>query len=401
MTGGWLDALPEPVRGRARRADQPRTIAPMLAVLTDRRFSDPDWLYERKLDGERVLAYVEGGRVTLRSRTGRDVSGGYPELVESLADVVGADAVLDGEVVAFEHSRTSFARLQRRMQLSDPDRARATGVAVYHYLFDVVHVDGWDIARIPLRHRKSVLRRLVAFDDPVRFTAHRNEHGERYLAHACAHGWEGLVAKRADAPYMGRRSPDWLKLKCVAEQEFVVGGFTEPAGSRTGFGALLVGYHADGALRYAGKVGTGYDRATRRRACAAYRDGRRCHGRWAGRSRRTPEGGGRNRLGGGGISPAALADFRVFPGRAPSAPTVAWEPTRGGAVGDHGSSRARRHGGGADAGEDPSTVGGWSCSRRPRTGPAWFGSPAGSTRIPPARSVSACTPPYATATGRC
>ncbi|MBO0827669.1 MAG: non-homologous end-joining DNA ligase [Streptosporangiales bacterium] len=234
----------------------------MLAVLTDDYFSDPDWVYERKLDGERVLAVRDGASVRLVSRNDKTLDGHYPEVVEALESQSCDRFVLDGEVVAFEAGRTSFARLQQRMQVSDPERARATGVAVFYYVFDLLHVAGHDVDRLPLRQRKALLRKAIAFGKPLRYTTHRVEHGERYLAEACRRGWEGLIAKRADAPYTGRRSGDWLKFKCVNEQELVVGGFTEPAGSRVGLGALLVGHYADGRFRYAGKVGTGYDRAT-------------------------------------------------------------------------------------------------------------------------------------------
>lgn len=262
MTGP-VDLVPESSRGRLRPAARPPAAQAMLATLTDRYFSDPGWLFERKLDGERVLAVREHGRVRLLSRNGNPVTG-YPEIVEALSDG-SPDLLVDGEVVAFDGNQTSFARLQRRMQIADPDRARRTGVAVHYYLFDVLYADGYDLTRLPLRQRKAVLRRALRFTDPLRYTAHRNEQGERYLRQACRAGWEGLIAKRADAPYHPGRSRDWLKFKCGHEQEFVIGGFTDPAGSRTGFGALLIGYHERGRLRYAGKVGTGYDRDTLRR----------------------------------------------------------------------------------------------------------------------------------------
>lgn len=262
MTGP-VDLVPESSRGRLRPAARPPAAQAMLATLTDRYFSDPGWLFERKLDGERVLAVREHGRVRLLSRNGNPVTG-YPEIVEALSDG-SPDLLVDGEVVAFDGNQTSFARLQRRMQIADPDRARRTGVAVHYYLFDVLYADGYDLTRLPLRQRKAVLRRALRFTDPLRYTAHRNEQGERYLRQACRAGWEGLIAKRADAPYRPGRSRDWLKFKCGHEQEFVIGGFTDPAGSRTGFGALLIGYHERGRLRYAGKVGTGYDRDTLRR----------------------------------------------------------------------------------------------------------------------------------------
>lgn len=259
---GPLDAVPREYRGSLRAAPPPRSVTPMLAVLTDGPFSDPGWIYERKLDGERVVAAHDGDDVRIASRTGHDLRGTYPELVDALATQSAHDVVVDGEVVAFERGRPSFARLQRRFGLTDPDEARARGIAVYLYLFDILHVAGYDTRELPNRVRKAVLRRALTWHDPLRFTGHRVGDGDAYFRYACEHGWEGLIAKRADAPYASRRSGDWLKVKCVNEQEVVIGGFTEPEGSRTGFGALMVGYYADGELRYAGKVGTGYDRRT-------------------------------------------------------------------------------------------------------------------------------------------
>lgn len=232
----------------------------MLATLTDARFSDPAWFFERKLDGERLLAFREGRRVRLLSRSRQPLDGTYPELVDALAAQAPADFVVDGEVVAFDGRRTSFERLQGRLGISDPVRARASGVRVYYYLFDIPHLEGRDTTALAARDRKALLRGAMTFTGPLRYTAHRNASGERLLEDACRRGWEGLIAKRATSPYAGRRSPDWLKMKCSAAQELVIGGFTEPAGSRSGFGALLVGYFDGQRLRYAGKVGTGYTR---------------------------------------------------------------------------------------------------------------------------------------------
>jgi bifunctional non-homologous end joining protein LigD len=258
-----LDTLPEGERRLVRRARQPQWVEPMAATLTDERFSDPDWIYERKLDGVRVLGFKGGGRVRLYSRTRHEQNGAYPEIVEAL-EAQDPDMVVDGEVVAFEGRQTSFARLQGRLGLRDPDRARRTGIAVFLYLFDLLYLEGHDVSRLPLRTRKSLLRRAIGFRGPLRFLTHRATRGEAYYAEACSKGWEGLIAKRASAPYQHRRSPDWLKFKCVAEQEFVIGGWTDPQGSRAGLGALLIGYHEDGALRYAGKVGTGFNERTLR-----------------------------------------------------------------------------------------------------------------------------------------
>ncbi|HKN98449.1 MAG TPA: non-homologous end-joining DNA ligase [Pseudonocardiaceae bacterium] len=236
----------------------------MLATLTDQRFSDPGWLFERKLDGVRALAVRDGDPPELWSRNHKTIGASYPELVAELERRGPDRFVADGEIVAFEGNQTSFARLQARIHLTDAKRIAATGVNVYYYLFDLLHLDGQDLTGLPLRDRKRLLRRAFDFGGPLRSANHRDTEGEEYFRTACASGWEGLIAKRADAPYRSGRSTDWLKFKCVAEQELVVGGFTDPHGSRQEFGALLVGYYADGRFRYAGKVGTGYTERTLR-----------------------------------------------------------------------------------------------------------------------------------------
>jgi DNA ligase D-like protein (predicted ligase) len=234
----------------------------MKAKLTDRPFSDPNWVFERKLDGIRAAVLRDGGEVTLTSRTGKPLTSAYPELVEALEAEPANEFVADGEIVAFDGSRTSFERLQGRMGIHDPRLARMTGISVYLYLFDLLEFEGHDLTGLPLRKRKAALRRAFSFHGPVRYTPHRNERGEEFFKEACAKGWEGLIAKRADSPYRHGRSGDWLKLKCSFEQELVIGGFTPPQGSRQRFGALLVGYYEDGELRYAGKVGTGFSQRT-------------------------------------------------------------------------------------------------------------------------------------------
>jgi bifunctional non-homologous end joining protein LigD len=153
---------------------------------------------------------------------------------------------------------TSFARLQPRIHVTEPGRARGTGVAVFLYVFDVLRAAGEDVRRQGLRSRKGVLRDLLSFRDPLRFTPHRVGVDEAYFADVCRRGWEGLIVKRADSPYLPGRTDNWLKFKCEAGQEFVIGGYTDPERSRVGFGALLLGYHDGGELVYAGKVGTGF-----------------------------------------------------------------------------------------------------------------------------------------------
>jgi bifunctional non-homologous end joining protein LigD len=235
--------------------------AAMKAVLFDHPFSDPAWIYERKLDGIRCGAIRRNGKVRLLSRSDQMMNGTYPEVVDAL-ELRGPDLFADGEIVAFHRGQTSFERLQSRSGIHDPARARATGVAVFYYVFDLLDLDGRDLRDEPLLHRKRALRKALKYTGPIRFTPHRNGDGEEFFEHACRQGWEGLIAKLADSPYRATRSKDWLKLKCAHAQELVIGGWTDPKGSRQRFGALLVGYWDGDRLRYAGKVGTGFDEAT-------------------------------------------------------------------------------------------------------------------------------------------
>jgi len=237
----------------------PDWMEPMLATLTERRFSDPGWIFERKFDGERCLVFRKGGRVRLLSRNRHRLNEAYPEIEEAIRGSGGADFVADGEIVAFDGDATSFSRLQSRMQVTDPEKARRIDVPVFLYLFDLMYLDGYDITRVGLRSRKEILALLFAYTDPLRYSRHRDEIGEECYREACTKGWEGIIAKRAAGMYLHRRSPDWLKFKCILQQEFVIGGFTEPAGSRAGFGALLIGYYDGDRLLSAGKVGTGFD----------------------------------------------------------------------------------------------------------------------------------------------
>ena len=263
MTAELFSSLSEESRELLRDRGHPPAVDPALARLHDEPPpADEDWLYERKLDGVRLLAHRDGDDVWLATRNHQRRDDHFPELVDAIRELAPDDVVLDGEVVAFDGATTSFQRLQGRMGIDDPQRARDTDITVHLYLFDVLHLDGRDTTQLPLRERKTLLKGLLEYADPLRFTPHRVGDGAALLDEACADGWEGLIAKRADAAYPDGRSSDWRKLKCVADQELVIGGWTDPQGSRTGFGALLVGHHDDAGLRYAGKVGTGYDERT-------------------------------------------------------------------------------------------------------------------------------------------
>jgi bifunctional non-homologous end joining protein LigD len=245
-----LAVLAADERELAPSAPPPGTSNVMTAVLTNARFSDPNWIFERKFDGIRCVAVRSGGQLRLLSRNDLLMNARFAELVEPLGAEACEEFAVDGEVVAFVGAQTSFAALAQREQHYVP---------VFYYLFDILWLEGHDVRRLPLRTRKRLLRAALDFHGPVRWTPHRNRDGEAMFVEACRKGWEGLIAKRADSPYVSSRSRDWLKFKCQHGQELVIGGYTAPHGSRAEFGALLLGYYRDGRLQYAGKVGTGFD----------------------------------------------------------------------------------------------------------------------------------------------
>ncbi len=195
------------------------------------------------------------------SRTGKDLTATYPEVRDALITQQADEFLLDGEVVAYQGDQTSFSRLQQRLGTTAPSREQIAAYPVVYCVFDILEVDGEVLTDRTLAERRTRLTREIRTSAALQLSEAWRGDAQRRFDEACQSGWEELVAKRADAPYMSGRSKDWLKLKCVWEQEFVIGGYTDPTGSRTDFGALLVGYHEDGRLRYAGKVGTGYNAA--------------------------------------------------------------------------------------------------------------------------------------------
>jgi bifunctional non-homologous end joining protein LigD len=247
-------------------------IALMLATLTDRREFGGDWLLERKFDGERCVAGKRGGETRLESRTGKDLTGTYPEVKAAVAAQRAKGLLVDGEVVAFDGEQTSFGRLQQRLGVTRPSAELVAAFPVVYCVFDLLELDGEHLTGRPLLERRARLEKAIRPRAGLQLSEIWQDDSQRRFADACRSGWEGLIAKRADAPYVPGRSRDWLKLKCVWEQEFVIGGYTDPAGNRTDFGALLVGYYERARLRYAGKVGTGYSAATLRELGARLRD---------------------------------------------------------------------------------------------------------------------------------
>jgi bifunctional non-homologous end joining protein LigD len=236
---------------RGQATWRPPMLAQALRVPDEIRAVDqPGWIYERKLDGLRGLAVRNGDEVELWSRNHLPFTARFPEVVAAVAALPIDNFTIDGELVAFDGERTSFALLQRPESNAQPQ---------YH-AFDVLHLLGRDTTGLPLIDRRRLLAQaLDGAGERIRVVPAVEGDPKHLLEDACSHGWEGIIAKRADSTYTGGRSPDWRKLKCTASQELVVGGWTDPSGSRVGLGALLVGYYDDaGELHYAGKVGTGF-----------------------------------------------------------------------------------------------------------------------------------------------
>jgi len=257
-----LRPRPEEVEG-ARPASMPARLLPMLATLVDKPFSDPDWLYEIKWDGVRALAFVKDGRVEWRSRTGRVITAQYPELGVLPERLLAQQAILDGEIVVLdERGRSSFERLQTRMNVARPSPAAQKQAPVTCYLFDILYCDGYDLGAAPLLERKRLLRRLLDPRDPFRYSDHQEEHGKELFALARDQGLEGIVAKHARSPYVSRRSPYWVKFKVRQELDAVVGGWTDARAGREFFGALLLGLYEGKTLRFIGGAGSGFTRKT-------------------------------------------------------------------------------------------------------------------------------------------
>ena len=259
--------LPE-LGAKLKYSDFPLT----LAKTTDDPFDNDKWLFEIKYDGVRVLAIRQGEDTHLYARKGTDITNRYPEVVLALNSIALDRFVLDGEVVAQdEHGRPSFQLLQRRMHVND---ARAIArlslaVPVSYYVFDLLGFDRFDTRTLPLEERKRLLSELIHSEGPVRYCDHVIGRGKDFYAAISEHELEGVVAKLRDSPYRGTRTGDWLKIKRPLTEQFVIGGYSDPDGTRTHFGALLLGqYESNGALRYTDKVGTGFSRDTLRKIFA-------------------------------------------------------------------------------------------------------------------------------------
>jgi bifunctional non-homologous end joining protein LigD len=244
----------------------PLTIHPMLAESVDKPFDGAEWLFEIKWDGYRAVAFISGGKVRLVSRNQNDLTARYPELKDLPKFVHAREAILDGEVVALdEEGRASFSLMQQRTGFRPGGRraAEKADVPVLYYAFDLLYLDGYDWRRVPLEERKAKLASLLTAGDAVRYSDHYPEQGKALFDMAHKKGLEGILAKKRQSFYEERRSREWLKIKIKHRQECVIGGFTEPEGSRAHFGSIVLGlYDGKGRLIHVGQAGSGFDQSS-------------------------------------------------------------------------------------------------------------------------------------------
>jgi bifunctional non-homologous end joining protein LigD len=244
----------------SRQAPMPSRLEPMLASIGDRPFSHPNWLFEIKWDGVRALAWVDNGRLTLRARSGTDITARYPEFAALPQAISARQAVLDGEIAALdERGHSDFGLLQERMHVRAPAPNLVARVPAVYFLFDLIYCDGYDLRKSPLIERKQLLQRLLHTSEAFRYSDHQLAHGKELFELAKQNDLEGIVAKRIDSIYVSDRSSSWLKLKATKNLDAVIGGWTAARTPALPLGSLLLGLYEGDKLRFIGHVGTGFD----------------------------------------------------------------------------------------------------------------------------------------------
>ncbi len=257
----------------AKKSAMPGRLAPMLATLSDRPFSDPNWLFEIKWDGVRALAWVDGGALKLHARSGSDITSQYPELAKLPGAFSGQQAILDGEIAVLDsRGHSDFERLQERMHVRNPGQKLLSEFPVVYFVFDLLYCDGYDLRGAPLLERKRLLQRLLHTSDRIRFSDHQMEKGKELFELAKQNELEGIVAKRLDSRYVSERSANWLKLKTSKTLDAVVGGWTAPRGAGAPLGSLLLGLYEGKTLRFIGHAGSGFDAKSHKEVAAKLKE---------------------------------------------------------------------------------------------------------------------------------
>ncbi len=249
----------------AKKTAMPRGVPLTLASLSDKPFSNPEWLFEVKWDGVRGIAYVSDGKVSVRSRAGREISEEYPEVCDLARQLDAEEAIVDGEIVALDESgRSVFQKLQNRSGVRNPSRTLLESIPATYYAFDLLYCDGFDLRRSPLEERKALLKKILRPNGQIRYSEHEMEKGKELYEAARLQSLEGIIGKKRDSAYVGQRTSLWLKFKIVNEVDAVVCGWTAPRRSREFFGALVLGLYNGTKLEFIGSVGTGFDYETQK-----------------------------------------------------------------------------------------------------------------------------------------
>ena len=269
-----VSSVVKELKGAAKRP-MPTAIHPMLAISIEKPFDNPEYLFEIKWDGYRAVSFIKDGSVRLVSRNQNDLTGQYPELHQLPKFVKAITAILDGEVVALdEQGRASFSLMQQRTGIREHGR-RVGGrgdIPVLYYVFDLIYIDGYDLRRVSLEERKQVLSQILTSTGPVRYSDHFDQ-GTKLFEAAKQQGIEGIVAKRRGSCYEERRSREWLKIKITQTLDCVIGGYTDPEGSRQYFGSIVLGlYDKKGNLIHVGQAGTGFTQSTLKQIFSLLKD---------------------------------------------------------------------------------------------------------------------------------
>lgn len=246
-----LKNLDEKYKNKLIKRVIPSEISPMLATLTDNYFSSENWIFERKWDGYRILAYKNKDNVTLLSRNLNDYTKNYFEIAELLKNEKINEFIIDGEIVAFKGKEHNFNFLQNKSQYQN--------IEIKYYVFDILYLDGYDLTCLPLVMRKEILKQIITYSNNILYNKYLDQYGFEFYKEACKLGWEGIIAKQKNSIYESGRSKCWLKFKCTKRENFIIVGYTESNSVVSGFRSLLLGYYKNNKLQYAGKVGTGFN----------------------------------------------------------------------------------------------------------------------------------------------